>query len=184
MCTQRLVTFQAHPTLQTHISVHMCVMPKLNSESPGCTWMMQQPDWMTRFIPIFVHGDGTPITGIGKSWAKSSQIWNWGSLLGSGNTKQVVFWIWNVFKDIMTKTATRKRFWKILWWSQTALQRGLWPSTNWDGQAWVLGSLDAVRAGTPLVGEDPSTCFACQLWRLKGDLEDVHEDMWCVDMFT
>ena len=178
MCTQRLVTFQAHLNLtHTHISVNMCVMPKLNFESPGCTWMMQQPDWMTRFIPIFVHGDGTSITGIGKSCAKSSQIWNWGSLLCKGCTKQVVLWIWRVFKDIMTKNTTRKRFWKILWWSQTALQRGLWPSTNWDGQAWV-------RADTPLVGGDPSTCFVCHLWRLQGDLEDVHQDMWCVDMPT
>lgn len=159
-------------------------MPMLNCECPGCTWMMQQPDWMTRYIPIFLHGDATPITGHGKSWAKSSQIWSWGGLLGKGHTKQVVFWIWSVFKDIMTKTTTHKRFWKILCWSLRSLQRGLWPSANWDGQPWVHGSVDAMRAGTPLVGEDPATCFACQLWRLKGDLEDVHEDISLFDCLT
>ena len=45
-----------------------------------------------------------------------------------------------------------------------------WPSL-------LLGSIDAVRADTPLVGGDPSTCFVCHLWRLQGDLEDVHQDM-------
>jgi hypothetical protein len=141
----------------------------------GCTWMMRQVNWRTRFIPIFLHGDGTPITGIGKSWSKSSQIWNWGSLLARGSTVEVVFWIWSVFKEYLTATA-RKQFWKVLVWSLKAMQKGLWPATNWDNTAWAPGSVDALRANTPLVGDDKSTCFCCQLFRIKGDLEDFHED--------
>ena len=142
--------------------------------------MMRQTSWKTRYIPIFLHGDGTPITGIGKSWAKSSQIWNWGSLLARGPTREIVFWIWSVFKESMTRSTTRSRFWKILCWSLRSLQAGLWPATNWNGLPWEPGSIDAMRAGTPLVGDDLSTRFACQIWRAKGDLEDFHEDRsWC-----
>ena len=94
--------------------------------------MMRQPNWKNRFIPLFLHGDGTPITGIGKTWSKSSQIWNWGSLLARGSTVEVVFWIWSCYKAYLTDPA-RKRFWKILVWSFRAMQRGLWPSNNWDG---------------------------------------------------
>jgi hypothetical protein len=142
----------------------------------GCSWMMRQPNWKSRFIPIFLHGDGTPITGIGKTWSKSSQIWNWGSLLARGSTVEVVFWIWSCYKVYLTDPA-RKRFWKIFVWSLRAMQRGLWPSSNWDGSDWAPGSVDAVRAGKPLVGDDRRTCFCCQLYRIKGDLEDFHEDM-------
>ena len=154
----------------------MCVMPMDNCECPGCTWMMRQIGWRTGYIPIFLHRDGTPITGAGKSWANACQIWNWGSLLASGSTKEIVFWIWCVFKDVMTNSSTRKRFWQILCWSLRSLQRGLWPAANWNKDLWEPGSVDALRANTPLVGDDPSTCFACQLWRVKGDLEDFHED--------
>lgn len=156
--------------------VSMSGMPMDICECKGCTWMMRQTRWRSRYIPIFLHGDATPITGIGKSWAKSAQIWNWGSLLAKGSTKQIVFWIWCVFKDLMTRSTTHRRFWKIFCWSLRSLQTGLWPATNWDGERWAAESVDAIRAGTPLIGDDPSTCFACQLWRVKGDLEDFHED--------
>ena len=96
--------------------------------------------------------------------------------MARGSTQEVVFWIWSVFKELMTATTTRKRYWKIVVWSLRALQRGLWPATNWDGSDWEAGSMDAFRAGNPLVGDDRSSYFACQLWRVKGDLEDYHED--------
>lgn len=159
-------------TLNTH--THTEIMEAWQYK--GCSWMMRQPNWKSRFIPIFLHGDGTPITGIGKTWSKSSQIWNWGSLLARGSTVEVVFWIWSCYKVYLTDPA-RKRFWKIFVWSLRAMQRGLWPSSNWDGSDWAPGSVDAVRAGKPLVGDDRRTCFCCQLYRIKGDLEDFHEDM-------
>ena len=37
-------------------------------------------------IPLSLHGDGVPITGVGKSWSKSCDIYSWNSLLGGGRT--------------------------------------------------------------------------------------------------
>ena len=36
--------------------------------------IMSRPDFKDRCIPITVHGDGVPVTGIGKSWGKR-KIW-------------------------------------------------------------------------------------------------------------
>ena len=32
-------------------------------------------------IPIVVHGDGTPVVGIGKAWGRLMDIWSWSSML-------------------------------------------------------------------------------------------------------
>jgi hypothetical protein len=142
----------------------------------GNAWLKNFKNFRTRMIPIFIHGDACPITGVGKSWSNSCQIWNWGGLLGVGTTVQIVFWILSVWKDLMSDN-TRKRFWKIVTWSFRAMQVGLWPERNWNGDPWPRGSIDAFRANTPLVGNDCNTCFACQIWKVKGDLEDFHEDL-------
>jgi len=65
----------------------------------------------------------------------------------------------------------------MMTWSFRALQVGLWPARNWNQDPWPRGSIDALRANTPLVGTDLNTCFACQIWKVKGDLEDIHEDV-------
>ena len=44
------------------------------------------PDYNTCAIPLSLHGDGVPITGVGKSWGKSMDVWSWCSLLASGRT--------------------------------------------------------------------------------------------------
>ena len=42
------------------------------------------PDYQHVAIPIAIHGDGVPVTGVGKSWSKSCDIYSWASLLGGG----------------------------------------------------------------------------------------------------
>ena len=43
-----------------------------------------EPDFQDVAIPIALHGDGVPVTGVGKSWSKSCDVYSWCSLLGGG----------------------------------------------------------------------------------------------------
>ena len=81
---------------------------------------------MRRAIPIFFHGDGVPTTGVGKSWGKTLNVFDWGSLLARGATQQIVFWIWSVFAQVASPRAMRL-FWKIMKWSFNALFSGKHP---------------------------------------------------------
>ncbi|CAE8616927.1 unnamed protein product, partial [Polarella glacialis] len=51
-------------------------------------------------VPLAIHGDGVPITGIGKGWCKLMTMFTWSSLLGSGSTLDMLFWIWSVFDKL------------------------------------------------------------------------------------
>ena len=46
-------------------------------------------NWKRRFVPLFMHGDGCPVVGVGKSWGKSMDSFSWGSMLVRGCTKAV-----------------------------------------------------------------------------------------------
>ena len=56
------------------------------------------PNFRRRAIPLSLHGDGVPVTGVGKSWGESMDIYSWNSLLGSGSTLQFNFYIWSIFQ--------------------------------------------------------------------------------------
>ena len=45
-----------------------------------------RPNFRSHCIPLSIHGDGTPVVGIGKAWGKLLDIWSWQSLLVSGPT--------------------------------------------------------------------------------------------------
>jgi hypothetical protein len=42
-------------------------------------------------VPLSIHGDGVPVTGVGKSWGKSVDVISWSSLLGTGATLDCSF---------------------------------------------------------------------------------------------
>jgi hypothetical protein len=46
--------------------------------------------------------------------------------------------------------STMSRVWEIMCWSLNAMWLGKWPYTNWDGNPFAEGSVDAARAGTEL----------------------------------
>jgi hypothetical protein len=72
---------------------------QLRAESPRLQNhpMMSVPNWKRIFVPLFLHGDGVPVVGVGKSWGKSMDSYNWGSILAQGTTKMVNFLICAVF---------------------------------------------------------------------------------------
>lgn len=57
------------------------------------------PNWRRRAIPLSLHGDGVPITGVGKSWSQRTDIFSWCSLFGTGLTRTFNYYIWGVFKQ-------------------------------------------------------------------------------------
>ena len=51
-----------------------------------CHPIRNEVGFQDNVIPISLHGDGAPITGVGKSWSKSCDVFSWNSLLGGGRT--------------------------------------------------------------------------------------------------
>ena len=82
-------------------------------------------------IPFCLHGDGTPITGRGKSWSKQHTIFSMSSLLTKGCTKDcqiMLFGIWDhLMKDNSVHTAM-----EVMTWSFYHLYLGIWPRTPHD----------------------------------------------------
>lgn len=82
-------------------------------------------------IPFCLHGDGTPITGRGKSWSKQHTIFSMSSLLTKGCTKDcqiMLFGIWDhLMKDNSVHTAM-----EVMTWSFYHLYLGKWPHTPHD----------------------------------------------------
>ena len=44
----------------------------------------QRADHTTRCVPLGLHGDGVAISGVGRSWAKSVDVYSWGVIAGKG----------------------------------------------------------------------------------------------------
>ena len=77
-------------------------------------------NWKKRYIPFGLHGDGVPISGVGKSWQRSAEVWSWNSLLAWGPTMQMMHFNFALFKDIVSSRRghdTRDTFMRLLAWS-------------------------------------------------------------------
>ena len=90
-------------------------------------------------IPLSMHGDGVPITGVGKSWCQQMTTFSWSSMIGVGTTQYMQFLIFGTFDKLRLETADQERdtlgqFFKILTWSLSWLLKGLWPDRNWQGK--------------------------------------------------
>jgi hypothetical protein len=126
-------------------------------------------DWA---VPLSLHCDGVPVTGVGKSWSKSLDVTSWCSLLARGSTIQFNFWIWSVFAGLISQGAynTKNRFWKVAVWSFHALYTGFWPYDDWDNIPFTSGFHFEMR-GKPLAGG-----FFGVLWAVKVDLEALWKE--------
>lgn len=68
-------------------------------------------------IPLALHGDGVVMLGLGRKWAKSSDVFSWRSLLGDGgHTTQFQFILWSVWSQVVSTLfgqQTKRKFWKV-----------------------------------------------------------------------
>lgn len=131
--------------------------------------MMSTPDWNNMCIPLSIHGDGVPVVGVGKSWAKGVETYSWTSLLCEG-TPFMKHWLLIVSqKHSQCKSPdhdTMKKAWDTLAWSFRALFLGKHPSTDPAGNPWPPNSREAQLAGTPLAGGLRGVVLV-----IRGDLE-------------
>ena len=129
--------------------------------------------WRDRCIPISVHGDGVPVTGIGKSWSKSMEVLSWASCLAQGTTLGTFNFIFAMFKTVFCTEPDRdtvRELCEKLRWSFEALYAGEWPYENWLREPWPRGSVGYERQGTPLCGSGRLKFF-CFPIIYRGDLE-------------
>ena len=124
-------------------------------------------DWA---VPLTIHGDETPITGVGKSWCNKSRIYTWRSIVGIGTYLETSFLLWEVFEKFICEEPmckTRYVFWRILVHSFNALASGRHPTRHpLTNELYDPESEEGQRAGTLLAGG-----FCGLVWGLIGDLE-------------
>ena len=98
--------------------------------------VLTRKDYRRWAVPYSLHGDGVPVTGLAKSWGKSMHFYSWTSLLVSGPTTAINFYIWALWKNMIANVncfKTQNKFWRILTWSLHWMWRGLWPDVDCNG---------------------------------------------------
>ena len=112
-----------------------------NTHHPAMTEMKisQKPGYRRRCVPISLHGDDVPITGVGKVWCQLLTVFSWSAMTGLGNTKEGQFFVWGCWEKLRKISQNQEedtlgRFFTILVWSLRWLQRGQWPDRDWHGK--------------------------------------------------
>ena len=59
--------------------------------------------WQSRTVPLALHGDGTPVAGVGKAWARMMDVYTLTPVLTSGNTLDFTILLYCVFVNLLTK---------------------------------------------------------------------------------
>lgn len=129
-----------------------------NNDLPLKFWTCQRdakhPQWIghpleayadedLRFVvPISLHGDEVPITGIGKQWSRKMVNFSWHSLIScTASVQDSQFFIWSLFdKAGINETGdagykTLDNFFEILRWSFEFLFQGIFPTHDALGRA-------------------------------------------------
>ena len=115
-------------------------------------------------IPLKIHGDGTPVTGLGKGWGKMVDIFSLSSLLICGPTVLRNLMMFMIFQHLICRDpdhCTLDEFYKMLIWSFNSCWLGKKPKWDWNGKEMFYKG-----AGDPLCGG----FFFC-VWALIQDLE-------------
>ena len=119
-------------------------------------------------VPLSIHSDGVPVSGLGKTWSRSVDVWSWSSILGVGNTIATNFLIYILYWKLIVKVQGMDlyhEFIQRLTWSLYWLWLGRWPTRNWKNEP-----MDYDLAGEPLAGGYFGT-----LWVIRGDLEQMNK---------
>ena len=62
-----------------------------------------RPHYETKCIPLKIHGDGTPVTGLGKGWSKMVDIFSVSSILITGPTVLRNFMLFMMFQHLLCR---------------------------------------------------------------------------------
>ena len=122
--------------------------------------------WDSRAVPLGIHGDGAPVLQVGKAGAKSYETYSLQSMLASGPTNEIKMLLFGIFGDNISES-TMRVIWKRLTWSLYFLYKGVWPTVDWDKNAWTADNPTERR----LAGTDLADGLFGVLMCLKGDLD-------------
>ena len=131
--------------------------------------LVTKESFQTRAVPLSLHGDGVPVSGVGKAWSQSVDCYSFSSLLSSGSTifsNYVIFFIYKMLKVSGGHRDTFAAFFRKLCWSFNSLFLGQWPLLDDQGLPFTPGSRAAAKAGQVLAGG-----FFGVLWCIRADLE-------------
>jgi len=115
-------------------------------------------------IPLKIHGDGTPVTGLGKGWGKMVDIFSVSSLLICGPTILRNLMMFMIFQHLICRDpdhCTMDEFYRMLIWSFKACWLGKKPKWDWNGKEMFY----------PGAGDDLCGGFFFCVWALICDLE-------------
>ena len=118
-------------------------------------------------IPLKIHGDGTPVTGLGKGWGKMIDITSVSSLLICGPTILRNLMMFLIFQHLICKDpghCTLDTYYKMLIWSFKWCWLGKKPTHDWNGK----------KMNYPGAGDDLCGGFFFAVWALIQDLEHAH----------
>ena len=133
--------------------------------------LKNKKNFRSRCIPLCLHGDGVPVSGLGKGWVQTVTNWSWYSLLAThAATADSLFFVCAIYDKLRQHgkdlNATAHHFLTILRWSFECLFTGKWPERDYLGRAFEPSSVSGRRAGKPLAGG-----WFATLWSVVGDLE-------------
>lgn len=123
-----------------------------------------RPDFTSKCVPLSIHSDGVPVSGIGRSWSRSATLFSWQSMLAKGSTLDMNFLIFIVFTTLLVRVGEETamtKFGRRLAWSLKWLAMGQWPTED--------------EHGTPLAGGGRQLAggFYAVLWAVRGDLDEM-----------
>ena len=81
-------------------------------------------------LPLQLHGDGTPVVGIGKIWSRQLTSYTWNSLLAEGWTQDNMLPSWFCFDETEAGRETTDDVFRIIAWSFNCLATGVWPAAD------------------------------------------------------
>ena len=122
---------------------------KLGLQDPGLTF------------PIYWHTDGVRVYKQQKCW-----IYSYSTALKKGPSLSSKLMLLLVREPLLWKPHTHDRIGEVIGWIQTVLQSGRFPDTDFSGQAWPPGSLEASRANQLYAGG-----YMCAFSAFKGGWE-------------
>lgn len=135
---------------------------------PNLSFCEGSSGWESKTVPLALHGDGTPVAGIGKAWSRMLDIFSWTSLVAVGETLDYTFLIYAAFTQLLTKTSMDTA-WRLITWSFNILRSGVWPEADAFGRRYndfAPLSKDAARVGSLLAGG-----YRACLFVVRGDLD-------------
>jgi len=148
--------YQCKPTWSSVIVPDPDLLSKFwNSQKKGHPQWKGHPlesfsaEQLQKMVPISLHGDEVPVTGIGKQWSRKMVNFSWHSLVSStASVRDSQFFIWALFdKAGLTGEEigndgynTLWNFFKVLSWSFEFLFKGIFPTHDVNGKKQLSSS--------------------------------------------